>query len=471
MLRVLLASFGLFALVLAACGGGDDDAADNDGGDGQNTVAEYEVAFRTIGERDREDNEAIFERVDDAFANNAAEVTILARLEEALPAAIAAREAAIAEFEALTPPEQYKADHERFITVQRELLELQRAELEAVEAGDLLRRNELVDEAPAILRRLASALSPEFLELVLDAEDDQTFVDIASGLNEEELAYLDGLTSGRDEFGRRVARFGQAIGRSYRNAEGLLRALRDAGAGEAMQAAYDVISQLEPPPSFAEDHALVVAYYEQAAAVDREIGEAAESGDAARFLILNVSLGEAASATIFEVSPAVCSILFDPRLCAAAVSVPEGEYEQDLYFTLREFSAQFGPVGPWGQFDFLPPGSDDSLFEFVAAVGPRAIEQVEGMLADVSALSPPGELADDHGVLVLYFEELLEAQTEIVGAAELGDGEAMRGAALLNTLALCDAQRDLSPAGRAIVGFHFGSEPGEPPPGVVCPAA
>jgi hypothetical protein len=118
-----------------------------------------------------------------------------------------------------------------------------------------------------------------------------------------------------------------------------------------MQAAYDVISQIEPPPSFAEDHARVVEYYEQAVATDREIGEAAESGDAARFLILNVSLGEVASATVFEVSPAVCSILFDPRLCAAAVSVPEGESEQDLYFTLREFSAQFGSVGPWGNFD------------------------------------------------------------------------------------------------------------------------
>ncbi len=469
MLRVLLASFGLLALVLAACG--DDDAADNDGGGGQDTVAEYEDAVRAIGERDREDNEGIFERVDDAFANNAAEATILARLEEALPAAIAASEAALAEFEALTPPEQYAADHERFITVQRELLELQRAELEAVEAGDLLRWNELAGEVPGILRRLVNALSPEFLELVISAEDDQTFVDIASGLNEEELAYLDGLSSGADEFGRRAARFGQAIGRSYPNAEGLLRALRDAGAGEAMQAVYDVISQLEPPPSFAEDHALVVAYYEQAVEIDRGIGEAAESGDAARFLILNVSLGEAASATIFEVSPAVCSILFDPRLCAAAVSVPEGEYEQDLHFTLLEFSAQFGSEGPWGSFDFLPTGSDDSLFEFVAAVGPRVIEQVETTLAAVSALSPPGELADDHRVLVLYFEQLLEAQTEIVRAAELGDGEAMRAAALINTRALCDASRELSPAGRAIVGFHFGREPGEPQGGVVCPAA
>ncbi len=469
MLRVLFASFGLLALVLAACG--DDDAADNDGGDGQNTVAEYEAAFRTIGERDREDNEGIFESVDDAFANNAAEVTILARLEEALPAAIAAREAALAEFEALTPPEQYKADHERFITVQRELLELQRAELEAVEAGDLLRRNELADEAPAILRRAVNAHSPEFLELVLVTEEGQLVGAVVGGLNEEELAYLDGLSSGVDEFGRRNARFGQAIGRSYPNAEGLLRALRDAGAGEAMQAAYDVISQLEPPPSVAEDHALVVAYYEQAVAIDRGIGEAAESGDAARFLILNVSLGEVASAAIFEVSPAVCSILFNPQLCAAAASVPEGEYEQDLHFALREFSVQFGTVGPWGSFDFLPAGSDDSLFEFVAAVGPRAIEQVETTLADVSALSPPGELADDHSVLVLYFEQLLEAQTEIVRAAELGDGDAMRALALLNTSALCDAQRDLSPAGRAIVGFHFGNEPGEPPPGVVCPAA
>ena len=467
MFRVLLASFGLLALVLAACGG-DDDAAANDGGDSQDAVADYEAAVRAIGERQREDNEA--KRVGDAFANNAAEVTILARLEETLPAAIAASEASLAEFEALTPPEQYAADHERFITSQRELLELQRAELEAVEAGDLLRRNELVDEVPAVLRRSVNALSPEFLELVRDTEDDQTFVDIASGLNEEELAYLDGLTSGRDEFRRRNARFGQAIGRSYPNAEGLLRALRDAGAGEAMQAVYDVISQLEPPPSFAEDHALVVAYYEEAVEIDRGIGEAAESGDAARFLILNVSLGQAASATIFEVSPAVCSILFDRRLCAAAVSVPEGEYEQDLHFTLREFSVQFGTVGPWGNFDFLPAGSDDSLFEFVAAVGPRAIEQVETTLADVSALSPPGELADDHRVLVLYFEQLLEAQTEIVRAAELGDVEAMRAGALLNSSALCDAQRDLSPAGQAIVGFHFGGEPGEPPAGVVCPA-
>ncbi len=188
-------------------------------------------------------------------------------------------------------------------------------------------------------------------------------------------------------------------------------------------------------------------------------------------MILNVSLGEAASATIFEVSPAVCSILFNPQLCAAAASVPDGEYEQGLHFALLEFRVQFESVGPWGNFDFLPAGSDDSLFEFVAAVGPRAIEQVETTLADVSALSPPGELADDHRVLVLYFEQLLEAQTEIVGAAELGDGEAMRAAALINTRALCDASRELSPAGRAIVGFHFGSEPGEPPPGVVCPAA
>jgi hypothetical protein len=199
--------------------------------------------------------------------------------------------------------------------------------------------------------------------------------------------------------------------------------------------------------------------------IDRLIGEAARAGDAATFLVQNEALSgsDELMSAAFEVHPAVCVILVAPNLCAASIDVPQGDYERELRFLMRDFMARFGSGGPWGAFGFLPAGSDDVIVAAAAQLGPGAIESVEEARAAIAALDPPPELEADHAVLLSYLDELLVQQQAIVAAAEVEDAVSVRAGIEATEAATCTASLALSDAAQPAVGFFFGPGPGPAP--------
>ena len=225
-----------------------------------------------------------------------------------------------------------------------------------------------------------------------------------------------------------------------------------------MAAAYDVVAALTPPDGFVDDHALIVAYYEEAVAIDRTIGEAARSGDATTFLVANYELGTAAAPAIFDVAPAICSATFAQAgpVCSAAIDIPESDYERALRLAVRDFAVLFTPSGPWSSFDLLPAGSDEPVVAAAAILAPQAIAAIDETSQSVSALDPPTELASDHARLLAYLDELRVLQEGIAAAAEAADATLVRGGIDATALAFCRAAADLSPASHPAVGFFFG---------------
>ena len=224
-----------------------------------------------------------------------------------------------------------------------------------------------------------------------------------------------------------------------------------------------------PSTSFAE-RGFGVTYYEEAVRIDRLIGAAAREGDATAFLILNDALRQSSELAIFEVRPAVCAMLFPQPDCAAAVDVPEGEYERDLRFAMRDLLVGFGRRGPYDAFGLLPAGSDDVIVEATATLAPESIEPIEQARALIAALDSPPELQADHAVILAYLDELLVQQPAIVVAAQAEDAAAIRAGIEANEAAICAASLALSQAAHPAVGFFFGTQPGQPP-GITCPTS
>ncbi len=174
----------------------------------------------------------------------------MAVLAAELPAVIASLERSARELEQLVPPAQYAEDQARFVAIERERVAVWEAIVEAAEARDFTRAGELRASLDELSRAGAAALSPEFLELVFVSEEGVQFSQAFGDLEQEEIAYTDGLSTGMREFSSRVAVFGQRFSQQYANSEALLEALDGAGAGTAFEAARDVIVALEPPDSF-----------------------------------------------------------------------------------------------------------------------------------------------------------------------------------------------------------------------------
>lgn len=469
MLRVLGIGVALLAVLAVACGDDDDEAtaapeltAD--------AASPYEAQVRAITSRVAGEVDERAEALEEA-ASLGSETTLLRRIEEIVPQIIAARSGAIDEFVDLAVPEQYTADHARYLDGTRQRVALLEQILGAATDSDLVRISELLEEIGVVERETVNALAAEFVAIAFTAESTALLASLASGLDAEQQAYVEELRQGALEFQRRAQAFGSAFAQAYPTAERLLSALADAGAGEAMAAAYDVIVEIEPPASMAEDHALVVSYYEEAVRIDRLIGEATRSGDAAAFLINNALLQYAAAPVMFEVSPAVCNVLFSPALCATGVDVPEDAYERELRFAIRELAARFGPAGPWDTFGLLPAGSQAATAAAALELGPAAIATVREVRDRVAAVQPSDALGADHQALVAYLDAVLAQQQDIVASADRADTEGVRAGIAATAQALCEASTALSRRARPAVGFYFGPEPGRTPVPGLCASA
>lgn len=439
---VIFASLLTVALV-AACGGSDDGASDPE--------ADYREAVRAISERRDEALEALDTALDQRTPEAA-----MAVLAAELPAVIASLERAARELEQLVPPAQYAEDQARFIEIARERVAVWQSIVEAAEARDFTLAGQLRASLDELARAGAAALSPEFLELVLVSEADVEFSLAFGDLEEEEIAYTDGLAAGILEFSKRVAVFGQRFSQQYANSEALLEALDGAGAGTAFEAARDVIVALEPPDSFRAEHERVLQYLDEAVRLDREIGRSIEERDIVLFVVSNIGLGRNGDHAALDLDPAICRAMrLNPRLCGLSIAETTGSaYGDAVRAALAEFNAGFGSDGRF--LDLVENLiSDDDMLRLVETTHPELKLFVTDARGALSLLSPPSEFQADHERIIAFFDSTLETLGGNERAASAFDRAAvLDGGRQLDALRR-EAGADLSEPFSELVRSHF----------------
>ena len=130
-------------------------------------------------------------------------------------------EAQIAALEALDVPEDYSVDHERALSFLRDQIALWRSSVDLVEARDELKIREALVESGALERNFMSDLSPSFREFFLVSDEARAAGEVFGGLTDAESAYLDTVNAGFEEFGKRVAVFGQTLSRQFADARAI----------------------------------------------------------------------------------------------------------------------------------------------------------------------------------------------------------------------------------------------------------
>ena len=423
---------------------------------------EYAAAVRALSERADARGEEIFEPLERA----ASPVEFLRAMSLALPQVIEAVQEDITAFEALDAPDDYGADHRRILAYLRDQLVLLGRQLETVRAEDELRFRELSVEEETLQRNLVSDLSQSFREFFLTTEAARVAGEVFGGLTDEESAYLDTLVLGFEEFGKRVAVFGQALSRQFADERAMLKALADAGAGTAFEAVHQVIEPVTPPARFEAAHELLLEYLEGVVRIDRVIGQAARDGDAVQFAVSNLELATAETSVraVLNLPPQISEIAFRGAEFAFRQPEPEvldGGYREALYSSLREFRPRFLQTGP----DYLAFNIRAThMAEIVSQVSPGFIALLEETRSNVAALSPPDELRDDHQRLIEYFDDTLAAQRAISTAAAAEDLAGVRAGMDLTLESFCDTAKDLSDAIKPVVSVQFGGPPGTPLP-------
>lgn len=439
------------SVILAACGGGGD----------------YEDSLREITEDQEEASVTFDESISESLPGIVADITFMRALIDELPALIESTNDGIAGLEELDPPEEFAADHQRWIDGMRVRIDLAEQTIAAAEAGDILEVQRLFAESESAQRQLLNSLTAPFVELITPADQLPLFANPGGRLTEEESAYVEALDAAFREFEMRAQQFGAAMRQLYPTVAGIFQALREAGAGEAVAAAQAAALAIEPPDSMADDHAIMLRYFEEAVRLDREIGESVERGDVAAFMIANVGLGRAAGLAVFDVHPAVCSVGFNALLCGGPGAVPDDEYLRGVHLTMRQLRIDFFPPnGPWSAFDLVPPASDEDLFGAVAIIGPDAIAALDNASGAIAALEPPDNLRGDHDALLAFLRETRETQVAIVDFAAAGEGAGMRVAIDDTETLFCESAQNVTEEFAPGVQVYFSVVPGqmEPPP-------
>lgn len=399
--------------------------------------------------------EKIFEPLERA----ASPVEFLRAMSVVLPQVIEAVQEDITAFEALDAPDAYGADHGRVLAFLRDELVLLGRQLETVRAEDELRLRELSVEGNTLQRNLVSGLSQSFREFFLTTEEARVAGEVFGGLTDEESAYLDTLLLGFEEFGKRVAVFGQALSSQFADERAMLKALADAGAGTAFEA-------VTPPARFEAAHELLLEYLEGIVRIDRVIGQAARDGDAVLFGVSNLELAttETSVQAVLNLPPQIREIALGGAEFAFRQPEPEvldGGYREAVYSLLREFRPRFLQSGPdYLAFNFRAT----HMAEIVSQVSPGFIALLEEARSNVAALSPPDELRDDHQRLIEYFDDTLAAQRAISTAAAAEDLAGVRAGIDLTVESFCETAKDLSDTIKPVVSVQFGGPPGAPLP-------
>ena len=209
---------------------------------------------------------------------------------------------------------------------------------------------------------------------------------------------------------------------------------------------------------------------DEAVRLDREIGKAIEEGDPVHFVVSNFQLGynEVAVRGALELSPQVRDIALRPVAFALREPGPgvlDGGYRQDVYTMLREFLVRFPVAGPnYLAFNLLP----EDAHQVVSRAAPGFIAAIETARDRFVALTPPGELHDDHELLVRYFEETLAAQRAVLSAATAEDLGGLREGMGQTRGVFCETALGISDEMKPVVSVQFGGPPDDPGLSDIC---
>lgn len=323
----------------------------------------------------------------------------------------------------LEVPAEYREDVSRQVARLDELIDLTEEEQTAAAAGDDARASELVEQRAELLALLASDLSPEYAELAFVTPIEGEFVSLFGELSEQELAYLDGVRAAENQFARRNADFGRALRGQYASPEALLKALYDAGAGEAFAAVRDVALTLEPPPSFERDHERWLSQLDELVRTDELIGKAARDGDMSGFLANNVRLALVGLPDAADVTPSFAAALQPGSPLAAELDpqtpVAQTAYGHDLFGALKEF-AMVDPSDALIPL-FELPAPDETKAASIRETGEELIAVSEEERSSMVGLEPPEEYETDHETIIGYLDDFLAQIEALVAAARADD--------------------------------------------------
>ena len=269
-----------------------------------------------------------------------------------------------------------------------------------------------------------------------------------------EQAYLDEVEGAAMLIAQNFDRFGDVINSVFPTRGALLGALTEAGAGTAFDDGLAAMEALDPPERFREEHELALDGLREFQRVDRQVGQAVLDSDLVAFALANVQLGVLSAESPLRHSEAFCLARFNivPHLCERPDFSASGEYGEEIYSLFSRVETDVRPsLG--GQ---LPALSDEESLEVLNAVGPAALDALEQIAEDVTALDPPEGFEADHDRLVRYLGDLLVVFTERRQAAERGDLDAAQAQIQQLFEVFCTAAGELSPTISPFVVVHFG---------------
>ncbi len=413
----ITAALAALAIVAAAC---SPDSDDSDAASAAAARAEFGSAVVAIGEEFVPFDEELFADLGPIFARSGEEAAIAA-LPDYLPAELEAIDRAIDQLDALTTPEEFRADRATHLAALRDIRATRADQLAAAEAGDTSGVIELDNELRRAARALVSSVSNDYRELIVLPEFFGDTAEVFGELTTAETEYLDGLEAAQREFAARNEEFARNVGASYGSIDEQLQALIDAGAGTGFAAVYDVVRALEPPPSFEADHEAVLDMLGIQVAIDANILAAAEAGDFASFLVLNHRLG-LANLAMLDVDPAVRTVVTGPFPTFDSTMLSDAEYASAVHEALVPLGLAWS--GGLGFYDFHPLSTVELHAEIVSRLSAETTAIIVGAADDITALDPPAEARSDHQSLVAWLGEIVATHDEAITVADSGDGEA-----------------------------------------------
>ncbi len=446
----------VIALMVAACGGGDDatseptraaespaaeetveaptEAPPTDGTD--STSATFEDTVRAARDAARAEIDEAEQKIGDDTVELSPEQSLMGPVADGIATIAAVMTDYTELLESLDAPPELAAEIERHVAELRATITRQEAATAAASAGDDARLTELSDEVALQTANLVAALDPSYAEFAFLSPfgSDQGDFSEFSELDEAEIAYLEGVRSAQNEFDERNANFGRAIQRTYVNDEALLRALYEAGAGEAFAAVQTVALELDPPERFADDHARWLLLLEEQVRLDRLIGEAARDGDRVGFETNNIRLGLLGFPEATEVDPAFGAALKPGSPVGRSLELDEGVPEEPYLFDLFDILFVHQLKNPGSLFFAASddPGAPAPVAAIIAATGDEVVAAQVATIDAVATLTPPDAYVTDHERILRFFDEELALMEEVVVIAkaegEGGDSAATRQA-------------------------------------------
>ena len=241
----------------------------------------------------------------------------------------------------------------------------------------------------------------------------------------------------------------------------LFTTLGDADFSGAASIIVTGLAELDPPERFREEHgAYLQALRENATETNALIDQAIAGDDLQGVVLAQLQFEQRFFAPLLHTSREFCQALAPGQLAAVAcqVEVPFGGYGAALRNILTRNFVEFG----LRVANFPPAYSSEERYQTLQVVQPGIVAALETHGAEVKALMPPPELAQDHQVVARYFDETLATALAINEAAAAGDDLEIQRLFVHSGTVFCNAVNDLSPAIRPVLGPHISDNPIQP---------